>query len=127
MSNAIVTEAEKITSWFKKIFEKLPAWNVTALSALNVAAPYVEGVLEVVDPAVAAIVDPIVPVVQADLGTVSSLLTPGSTVNLSTLLASIKANFSTLLSEAHITDPASVAKGNLFLNKIDAIAGLIPA
>ena len=127
MANKLVTEVEKIGAWFLKIFKKLPAWNVTALAALNVAAPYVEGVLAVVDPAVASVVDPIIQIVQTDLGTVSSLLAAGSTANLTTLLTAIKDNFATLLSEAHVTDPASVAKANAFLSEIDAIAELIPA
>ena len=127
MANAVLTEVEKIGSWFAKVFKKLPAWNVQALAALNVAAPYVEFVLEEADPAAAIVIDPIITVVQTDLGTVSSLLASGSTVNLATLLSAIKANFSVLLTEGHITNETSVAKADAFLAEVTSISALIPA
>jgi hypothetical protein len=121
----------KIDNWFKKVFKKSTAWNVVALSALNVVAPLIETVLDLADPAAGAAVTPIFTEIQTDLGTVSQLLSSGNTSNLSALLNGIKSNFSALLTEAHITDPASVAKAQAaqatITSELEAIIGNIPA
>jgi hypothetical protein len=130
MANPVVTFFESIGSWFKKVFKNVPAWNVIALSALNTVAPIFETVFGLVDPAAAAIVTPIITAIQTDLGTVSQLLASGNTVNLTTLLNAIKANFSTLISEAHISDPESVAKAQAaeatITSELEAILAAIP-
>ena len=122
MADIVVTVFDDIKSWFAKVWKKVPSDIVVAQSALNAAAPIFEEVVTVVDPALAVVVDPIVTVVQIDLGTVSALLKAGTVTNISTLLAAIKANFSTLLSEAHITDTETVAKANTFLSILESIA-----
>lgn len=122
---------KKIEGWFATVFKNAPAWNVTALSALNIIAPLVETVVDLADPALGAVMTPIVTQVQAALGTTSQLLAAGNTSGLTGLLNSIQTNFSSLLTEAHITDPASVAKANAaattLTSEIQAILAAIPA
>jgi hypothetical protein len=126
-----MTFFKSIGAWFAKVFKKLPAWNVIALSALNVAAPLLEDVLKLADPAAEALVAPVLTRIQGGLGTVSGLLTGGSTKNLASELAAIKAEFPDLLTAANITDPASVSKANSILAvitaELDEIAAAIPA
>jgi hypothetical protein len=122
-----MTFFKSIGAWFAKVFKKLPAWNVIALSALNVAAPLLEDVLKLADPAAEALVAPVLTRIQGGLGTV----TGGSTKNLVSELAAIKAEFPDLLTAANITDPASVSKANSILAvitaELDEIAAAIPA
>lgn len=122
MASEIVVIFDKIKSWFSKVFKNVPSDLVTARAALNTAVPLFEEVVAVADPALAAVIDPIVTEIQTDLGTVAGMLQTGSTSTLSGFLTAIKTNFSTLLSEAKITDAASVAKANSFLAVIDSIA-----
>jgi len=122
---------KNIETWFAKVFEDAPKWNVVALSALNIIAPIFETVFTLVDPAVAGIATPIITQIQTDLGTTSQLLASGNASGLTGLLNSIKANFATLLKEAHITDPASVSKANAaeatITSELEAIISSIPA
>lgn len=131
MANIIVTEFEKVKAWFSKVFKKLPAWNVIALSALNTAAPLVETIVDLADPAVGAVITPIVTAIQADFGTVASLVSSANTTNLTTFIAAIKTNLGTLLTEAHITDTTSVAKAEAaftdITSELEAILAAIPA
>lgn len=125
-----MTFFKNIEDWFKKVFKNVPAWNVIALSALNVAAPLIETVLALADPAAAAVVTPIFTAIQADLGTVSQVLATGSTTNLASLLNSVKANLPALLTAAHITDVASVEKANAAVaaitSELEVILAAIP-
>lgn len=120
-----------IDSWFKKAFVNPPSWEASALSAINTVTPEVEIALALVDPAAAAIADPIITEVQADLGTVANMLKSGNTVNVGTFLTAIKTNLSTLLTDGHITNPASVEKATGIVgavsNVLDSIAAQIPA
>lgn len=118
----IKTAFEDIEGWFKKVFKSAPSWEVTALSAINTVAPEAELVLALVDPAAAVIVTPIITEVQADLGTVANLLKSGNTVNLGTFLTAIKTNLSSLLTDGHITDAASVQKAT---GIVAAIIGVV--
>jgi hypothetical protein len=131
MSNPIVTFFQSIGNWFKKVFKNVPAWNVVALSTLNTVAPLFETVFALVDPGLAAIATPIITEIQTDLGTVSQLLTSANTANLTTLLNAIKANFSTLASEAHITNPTSLAQAQAaeatITSELEAIIAAVPA
>jgi hypothetical protein len=122
MANEFIVIADDVKSWFGKVFKSAPKDAAIALSVLNSAAPLFEEVLAVADPAVALVIDPVVTVVQADLGTVSSLLANNQITSVGTFLTAIKSNFSSLLMLGHITDPASVAKGQAFLNVIDSVA-----
>jgi hypothetical protein len=122
MANEFVVLFDDVKSWFAKVFKAAPKATAAALSVLNTAAPLFEAVIAVVDPAVAVVADPIITVVQADLGTVSQMLTQGNVTGIGSFLTAIKNNFSTLLTEAHITDTASVAKANVFQSVIDSIA-----
>jgi hypothetical protein len=120
-----------IKAWFTKLFKNVPAWNVIALSTLNTVAPDAELVLSFVDPAAEAIAGPIITEVQADLGTLATLLKNGSTNSLSTFIAAIKANLSSLLTAGHITNPTSVAKATGIVSAInaelDSILASVPA
>jgi hypothetical protein len=120
-----------IESWFAKIFKNAPAWNVIALSTLNTIAPDAELVLTFVDPAAEAVAGPIITEVQADLGTLATLLKNGSTNSLSTFVAAIKTNLSSLLTAGHITNPTSVAKATGLVSAInaelDSILSAVPA
>ena len=120
----------KIENWFKKLFSHVPAWNVIALSALNVVAPLVETILDLADPAVGAIVTPIFTEIQADLGTLAQTFSAGSTTSVSALLNSILTNLPNLLTAAHITDPASVAKAQAaaatITSELQAILAALP-
>jgi hypothetical protein len=127
MSNVIVSIFDDIGAWFKKVFKNAPSWEVTALSAINTVAPEAEIILTLVDPAAAAIVTPVVTEVQADLGTIANLLKSGNTVNLATFLTAIKSNLSNLLTEGHITDPASVTKATGIVNAIIGVVESIAA
>jgi hypothetical protein len=127
MANEFLVAVNDVKSWFSKVFAKAPKATAAALSVLNTAAPLFEAVIAVVDPAAAVIVDPLVTVIQADLGTVSQLLAQGNITNVSSFLAAIKSNFSTLLTEGHVTDAASVAKANVFLSVLQSIASDIGA
>jgi hypothetical protein len=127
MANEFVVEVDKVKSWFLKVFAKAPKATAAALSVLNTAAPLFEAVVAVTDPAAALIIDPIVTVIQADLGTVSQLLATGNITSVSSFLVAIKNNFSTLLTEGHVSDTASVAKANVFLSVLQSIAGDIGA
>jgi hypothetical protein len=131
MANPIVTEFEKIGKWFQGIFKKLPAWNVVALSALNVAAPLVETVVDLADPAAGAILTPILTTIQAKFGTAASLLGSANVTNLSTTLQSIMTDLPTLLSLADVKDEASQAKATAAVttltSELQAIIAAIPA
>lgn len=122
MADPFVTAFNDVKSWFAKVFKNAPKATAAALAVLNTAAPLLEAVLAVADPAAAVVVDPIITVVQADLGTVSQMLSTGNITGVGSFLSAIKANFSTLLTEGHITDAASVAKANVFLGVIQSIA-----
>lgn len=122
MANEFVVVFSDVKSWFSKVFKAAPKATAAALSVLNTAAPLFEAVIAVTDPAAALIVDPIVTVIQADLGTVSQLLAQGDITSVGSFLAAIKNNFSTLLTEGHVTDAASVAKANVFLSVLQSIA-----
>jgi len=121
MANEFAVVFGDVKSWFAKVFKNAPKDVAIALSVLNSAAPLFEAVIAVTDPAAAVIVDPIVVTIQADLGTVSSMLANGQISSVGTFLAAIKANFSTLLTEGHVTDAASVAKANVFLSVIQSV------
>lgn len=127
----IETEFSKVKTWFAKVFKALPAWNVIAATALNVAAPLVETIVDLANPAAGAILTPILTKIQADFGTVASLLASGNTTNLATFLNAIKTNLPQLLVAAQITDPDSVAKSTAAVttiaSEIDAILAAIPA
>ena len=131
MANAIVTEFDKIEAWFKSWWKKLPAWNVVAMSALNVAAPLVETILDLVDPAAAGVIEPIITEIQSKFGTAASLISSANTTNLSTTLTSITTQLPTLLSLANITNPASIAKASAAVttisSEIEAILASIPS
>ena len=122
MANEFVVVFSDVKSWFGKVFKNAPKATAAALSVLNTAAPLFEAVVAVTDPAAAVIIDPIVTVIQADLGTVSQLLANGNITSVGSFLAAIKNNFSTLLTEGHITDTASVAKANVFLSVLESFA-----
>ena len=122
MANEFIVVFDDVKTWFAKVFKNAPKDTAAALAVLNTAAPLFEAVLAAVDPAVAIVVDPIVTIVQADMGTVAGMLQNNQITGIGTFLSSIKANFSTLLSEAHITDAASVSKANVFLSVIQSIA-----
>ena len=121
-ANEFVVIFGDVKKWFAKVFKNAPKVAASALAVLNTAAPLFEAVIAVVDAPLAAVADPIITVIQADLGTVSSLLANNQIANIGTFLAAIKSNFSTLLTEAHITDTASVAKANVFLGVIESVA-----
>lgn len=125
MANEFVVVASDVKAFFAKVFKNAPKDAAVALSVLNTAAPLFEEVAMVEDPAVAAVIDPIITIVQADLGTVASMLAKNQITSVGTFLAAIKANFSTLLSEGHITDAASVAKANTFLSVIESVAAAV--
>lgn len=131
MANSVLTFFESIGGWFRKVFKNVPQWNVVALSALNVVAPLVETVFELADPQAASIVTPIFTQIQADMGTVSGLLQSGNTQNLTSMLNAIKSNFSTLITEAHISNPDSVAKANAaeatITSELEAIIASVPS
>ena len=122
MANEFVVVFSDVKSWFGKVFKNAPKATAAALSVLNTAAPLFEAVVAVTDPAAAVIIDPIVTVIQADLGTVSQLLATGNITSVGSFLAAIKNNFSTLLTEGHITYTASVAKANVVLSVLESIA-----
>jgi hypothetical protein len=122
MADKLLVVVGDVKAWFAKVFKNAPKDAAVALSALNTAAPLLEAVVGVIDPGAALAVDPIVTVVQADLGTVSSMLANNQITSIGTFLAAIKTNFGTLLTEAHVTDAASVAKANVFLSVIDSVA-----
>lgn len=121
MASEIVVIFDDVKVWFSKVFKAAPKDTTVALSVLNTAAPLFEATVAIVDPALAAVTDPIITIVQADLGTVSSMLANGNITGIASFLTAIKTNFSTLLSEAHITDTASVAKANAFLSVIQSV------
>lgn len=127
----IETEFSKVKTWFSKVFKTLPAWNVVAATALNVAAPLVETIVDLADPAAGAVLTPVLTKIQADFGTVASLLASGNTTNVSTFLNAIKTNLPQLLAAAQISDPASVAKSTAAVatitSEIDAILAAVPA
>lgn len=131
MANAIVTEFEKIGSWFKRVFKKLPAWNVIAMSALNVAAPLVETIVDLADPAAGAVLTPILTSIQSKFGTVASLLGSADTTNLSSTLTSIVDDLPTLLEVANVKDATSVAKATAAIttiaSELQAILAAIPS
>jgi hypothetical protein len=122
---SVKTVFDDIKSWFDKVFTKAPDWTVTALSAINTVAPEAELLLALVDPAASIIVTPIVTEVQADLGTVANLLKNGATATLGTFLTSIKANLSSLLTDSHITDAASVTKATAIVGAITGVVDSI--
>jgi uncharacterized membrane protein len=122
MANEFIVIFDDVKSWFAKVFKQAPHDATVALSVLNTAAPLFEAVLAVVDPALAVVVDPIVAIIQADMGTVASMLQNNQITGIQSFLAAIKANFSQLLTEGHITDAASVAKANTFMSVIQSIA-----
>lgn len=111
-----------VKSWFAKVFKSAPKDTAVALTILNTAAPLFEAAVAITDPALAAVADPIISEIQADLGTVAMMLKSGQVTGIGSFLSAIKANFGTLLTEGHITDPASVAKANAFLSVINSIA-----
>lgn len=122
MADPFVVAFDDVKSWFGKVFKNAPKDTAVALSVLNTAAPLFESVVAVEDPALEAAIAPVVTTIQADMGTVSSMLANGQITGIGSFLSAIKSNFSTLLTEAHITDTASVAKANAFLSVIDSIA-----
>lgn len=122
MSDPFVVAFKDVEGWFAKVFKVAPKSATAALSVLNTAAPLFEAVIAVVDPSMAVVADPIIAVIQADLGTVSSMLANDQITGIGSFLSAIKSNFTTLLSEAHITDSTSVAKANVFLSVIQSIA-----
>jgi hypothetical protein len=131
MASKAVTEFDKIGKWFQSIFKKLPAWNVVALSALNVAAPLIETVVDLADPAAGAILTSVLTTIQAKFGTVASLLGSANVTNLSTTLESIVSDLPQLLSVANISNPESAAKATSAITDIEselqAILAAIPA
>ncbi len=125
MANLFVVAVEDVKGFFAKVFKNAPKDAAVALSVLNSAGPLLEAAITVEDPAVAAVIDPILTVVQADLGTVSSMLANNQISSVGTFLTAIKANFSTLLTEGHITNADSVAKANTFLGVIQSVMALL--
>ncbi len=125
MANLFVVAVEDVKGFFAKVFKNAPKDAAVALSVLNSAAPLLEAAVTVEEPAVAAVIDPILTVVQADLGTVSSMLANNQISSVGTFLTAIKANFSTLLTEGHITNADSVAKANTFLGVIQSVMALL--
>jgi hypothetical protein len=127
----VETEFSKAVAWFKKVFKKLPAWNVAAATAINLSAPILESLIAVFDPAVAPLVDPIIGRVQSDFAAISSLVAKGDVTNLPTFINAVKADLPTLLTVGQITDPATVTKVTLATNTIiaelEAVLAAIPA
>ena len=127
MASEVVMIWDKLKSFFGKAFKNAPSDLVVAQAALNTAAPLFEAVATAVDPELAVVAGPIISEIQTDLGTVSGMLQTGSITSVGTFLVAIKENFSTLLTEAKITDPASVAKASTFLSVIQSIASAVAA
>jgi hypothetical protein len=131
MANKVITEFEKIGSWFKSWFKKVPSWNVIALSALGVIAPLVETIVDLADPAAGAVITPIFTAIQSKLGTVASLLSSGSTTNLATTIQSILTDLPTILPLLNIKDAATqekvTAATTSITSELEAILAAIPA
>lgn len=125
--NSVEKFFESAWSWIKKAFTTAENEAPAIMATANAIAPEAEAIFALTDPAAAAIVNPIVNEVQADLATVVTMAKNGSFSSIPNFITSIKANFSTLVSEAHIKDAGSLAKAQGILSSIVAALNSISA
>jgi hypothetical protein len=122
----------KIEAEFKKLFGKLPSWDVTASRVITVIAPILETALVLIDPAAEEAVAPIITDAQADLATASVVISDaGPAPSLQTALASFTANLTAIETAAGIKDPATQTKFSAAVTvingEVQAILAAIPA
>jgi hypothetical protein len=130
MANAVETFFSKIGKWFQSVFKKAPAWNVVALSALNVIAPLFETITDLVDPALGAIATPIITTIQSKLGAASQLIASADVSTLPTVLQSIVADLPQIESLVNVEDAATKTKVTAAVttitSELQAILAAIP-
>jgi hypothetical protein len=122
----------KIEAEFKKLFGKLPSWDVTASRVITVIAPILETALLLIDPAVEAVVAPIITEAQADLATASVIVSDaGPAPSLQNALASFTTNLTAIEAAAGIKDAATQTKFQAAVTvingEVQAILAAIPA
>lgn len=117
MTNRVVTFFEKVGGIFKKLFGSKATWEQTALATIKVVGPMVEILLSVINPGVGDEATSIINEIKADLTVLYSLAQTGAVSGTTTggaqasqLIQSINTNMSTLLADAHVKNPATVAR-----------------
>jgi hypothetical protein len=127
----VKNDLEKAGEWFEKLFHKSAAWDKTALVAIQVVAPVVEGFLAVTDPALVGIIQPIVEQVEQDLTLAATLIADGTAnPTLTGALNAVKSNMSGLVGAAAVKNSASAAKitadADVVISSVEAILASLP-
>jgi hypothetical protein len=127
MTNRVITWAEKVGSFFKKLFKEVPKVEHVALSVLNYAAPAITVILGLVDPPAAALITPILNTVKMDMATVGAVFQDGTPVAgskpaqiVESALNSIKTNLAGILELAEVKNSAKVTQIEMEVNGLIA-------
>jgi hypothetical protein len=136
MSNffsGIVAAEHTFVAFFTKEMVKLGKDEPKISAVVSAGVKYATGCLDIALPlvgygAVVPAANAISAQIQQDLVTVNSLVYDfGPTPTAATMFASIKANLSSLLTDAHVTNPTSAAAVNKAINEVGALGAAIAA
>lgn len=121
----------------EKIFEST-SWETKTLAAIGYAEPFIDGIVEMADPAIEPVVAKAMAEAVAGLQDVKNTIqqgtaAPGSSKAREVVagLNSVKANLSSLLTDAQVKNSATSAKVtgavNLVVGLVDAAIGTVTA
>ena len=113
MANKVESFFEKIGSWLKSHFSKLPAWEVQVSSAVNYLVPVVEELATLVVPELAPVLNPILDKIKTGLAALATTITdasPAAQANVKSILASLQTNATALEAAFNVSDPTMQAK-----------------
>lgn len=101
----------RVKTELKLLFVHTPGWEASAAATLTYLAPMVETVVTLADPAVAPLVTAIIQRVQSAMAAAAVVMKDaGPTPTLVTYLNAVNVDLSQVLSAAHVSDPATLAK-----------------
>jgi hypothetical protein len=112
----------KLKSAIETMWKKAPATEVAAASAINFIVPFVEELDIIITPELAPVLNPILDKIKVGLTalkvTIQGASTPGTPATLASIVGSVNANLTALISAAQIKDAATA-------QKIQAVAALV--
>lgn len=118
----------RIEAEAEKLFHALPKWEVVAADAINVAAPITMTILAVEDPALVPVIQPIITTIQTKLATASVLINGlEKSTSLTSALADIQTNLSTILSLADVKNSNEADKITAQVTLLSSVIGSIQA
>lgn len=117
----------KLKSEIASLWKKAPAEEIAVASAVNYVVPIVETLDEIITPELAPVLNPILDKIKVGLTALKvTIQDSGSSPNFASIVASIKANFSALLSASQVKDPAVLQKiqdvATLVVGELDAFS-----